>query len=511
MPDTKISDLTAASALTGTEEIPLSDGTSTTKAATAAQFKTYAHTYPTTQQETLGTYPGFFWRQYYDVTWSPPSASTDLMFTTIDRLNFVGAGGDISLPGHVGGHISWLNVDAPGRTLGLGIAEEAKIDVAAGNITAAVGVETQLATNAGAITSWLGVQARITGNAGSIVAAVPFYADISANAGTISAYYGFFQADLTGISGITAKYAFYNNDPAAEVYTKAPLWIDERSSVPSLPAAGLKLYTRSRGGRRLLTMVGPAGVDTPLQPAIFSNRAVYFAPQSGTTGTGGAAFNVAWTSNGTVSHPAPSSAAPAVSNQMKRTRYANVVTTTNQQLGPRFNTSSEQMFWRGNAAGLGGFFFNTRFIVELIPASTIRLFAGLVGSSNGSVAISDTVLNNTCGLWHDTTDPLSGANSFNFVTRNTVTTTKQSIALANAIAAGNSYDFTMFCAPNGGEIFWRLYDIVNNVEYTGSTTSTLPANTAFMHPQVQMSNGTANITVTTVALGIVSIYCESDR
>lgn len=41
MADTKISDLTAASALAGTEEFPCSDGTATTKAATAAQIKDY--------------------------------------------------------------------------------------------------------------------------------------------------------------------------------------------------------------------------------------------------------------------------------------------------------------------------------------------------------------------------------------------------------------------------------------------------------------------------------------
>lgn len=43
MADTKISSLTAASTLTGTEEIPLSDGTATTKAATASQIKTYVN------------------------------------------------------------------------------------------------------------------------------------------------------------------------------------------------------------------------------------------------------------------------------------------------------------------------------------------------------------------------------------------------------------------------------------------------------------------------------------
>jgi hypothetical protein len=44
--DTKISDLTAASALAGTEEFPCSDGTATTKAATATQIKTWATTAP---------------------------------------------------------------------------------------------------------------------------------------------------------------------------------------------------------------------------------------------------------------------------------------------------------------------------------------------------------------------------------------------------------------------------------------------------------------------------------
>lgn len=59
MADTTISNLTAASALAGTEEIPLSDGTGTTKAATAAQVKTYVNTAPvfTAGSATAGTWP----------------------------------------------------------------------------------------------------------------------------------------------------------------------------------------------------------------------------------------------------------------------------------------------------------------------------------------------------------------------------------------------------------------------------------------------------------------------
>lgn len=281
------------------------------------------------------------------------------------------------------------------------------------------------------------------------------------------------------------------------------------TSNPAASATGLNIYARQIAGRVLPKWQGPSGVDTPFQPALFGNNILMFAPSSGTVGTGaGTSIGPAWTSNGTVTHPTPSTAAPAVSNQMKRTRYANVVTTQNQQLGPRFNVASERQFWRGNAAGLGGFFFFTRFVVELYPASTVRIFAGLTGSNAGSVVTSDTVLNDTAGLWHDTTD---SSTTFNFVTRDTTTTTKTPIALSNAIAPGNSYDFYMYAKPNDTTIYYRLDDIVNGVSYEGSTGTTLPTATTFMQPQVQMSNGTANVTVTTVAIGVNRIYVESDR
>ncbi|MDQ3259040.1 MAG: hypothetical protein M3R15_35115, partial [Acidobacteriota bacterium] len=277
---------------------------------------------------------------------------------------------------------------------------------------------------------------------------------------------------------------------------------------PSVPAADtLRWYARKIAGRVMPKWMPPSGLDMVAQPSLFGNRMCMFGPMNAAVGTGTNAFGPLWTSNGTVSHPTPAITAPAISNQMKRTRYANIATTADQQLGPRFNAVTEQQFWMGNTAGLGGFFFFARFVVDLIPAATVRLFAGLSNTATGSVCISNTVLNDTCGLWHDTTDGLS---TFNFVTRNTVTTTKQAIALSNAIAAGNSYDFYIYCKPGDSTLYWRLDDIVNNVTYENSQTVTLPTSTAFMQPQVQMSNG-ANGTVTTSAIGVVGIYVESDR
>ena len=59
MADTSIANLTAASTLTGTEEIPLSDGSGTTKAATAQQIKDFVETAPVfaAGSATAGSWP----------------------------------------------------------------------------------------------------------------------------------------------------------------------------------------------------------------------------------------------------------------------------------------------------------------------------------------------------------------------------------------------------------------------------------------------------------------------
>lgn len=285
------------------------------------------------------------------------------------------------------------------------------------------------------------------------------------------------------------------------------------AAAPSAPSSGnLSIYAKSIANRLLPQIKEPGGLTSVLQPALFDKQIILYLPSSGSTGTGsGSGLGPAWTSNGTVIHPTPSTTSPAISNQLRRTRYANVATTTNQTLGIRSGTSDMQCFWRGNAAGLGGFFFQTRFIVELYPASTIRIFAGLAATVANYLVSSDTVSISCCGLWHDTTDPSSGSGAFNFLTYDGTTATKQAINLANAIAAGNSYDFSMWCDRNGSTIYWELRDLVNSVTYSNSTSTTLPSNTTLLGPQVAMSNGTANVTVTTSAIGIAGVYVESAR
>lgn len=284
-------------------------------------------------------------------------------------------------------------------------------------------------------------------------------------------------------------------------------------SNPSTPATDtLRIFARKVAGRMLPKWIPPSGVDNPVQPALFGNNVVTYVPSSSTNGgtatLGG--WGISWTAGGTVSHPTPSSTSPAVVNQMHRTRYANVVTTTNQTLGIMSNAAGLPQFWRGNSSNVGGFFFAVRFVVELWPAATVRIFVGLSDSTTAQATLDiASMTGNLCAFAHDTTD---AASVLWFVTRDGSTTHKTAITLANNLAAGQSFDAYIFCKPGDSTIYYRLDEINGGTTLADtSETNNIPTATAFMGPQIHMSNGTANTTVTTTAIAINRVYIESDH
>jgi hypothetical protein len=61
-------------------------------------------------------------------------------------------------------------------------------------------------------------------------------------------------------------------------------------------------------------------------------------------------------------------------------------------------------------------------------------------------------------------------------------------------------------------IYYRLDNLnTGAILVDSSVSTTLPANTTFMGPVCGMSNGTANIVASTVAIGVNRVYIESDR
>ena len=281
-------------------------------------------------------------------------------------------------------------------------------------------------------------------------------------------------------------------------------------SNPSAPAADtLRFYARKVAGRVVPKWMAPSGLDTPVQGALWSNNCVLYLPNTGTTA--GINLGTPWAVGTTVAHPAPTA---GIYTQMKRTTSTNVVTTTNQVLGVSSIVSTAAQFWRGNSAGLGGFFFFARFGIETLTAGSpnaTRLFVGLQ-SGTTSILASDTIPAISCiGLWHDTTD---GANVINLLTKDGTTSTKNALtgSPSTPYATGQGYDFYMFAKPNDSVIYYRLDNLnTGDILVDSSVSTTLPANTTFMGAVVGMSNGTANIVASTVGIGVNRIYIESDH
>jgi hypothetical protein len=266
-------------------------------------------------------------------------------------------------------------------------------------------------------------------------------------------------------------------------------------------------YPKKVAGRTLPHWMPPSGLDSPVQPAMFGNNFVLYTPNTGTTA--GLSIGTPWAVGTTISHPTPVSTAPAMYNQLKRTRSANVATTTNQVLGVSSIVTGAAQFWRGNAAGIGGFFFFSRFSIDLWPAATVRLFVGLQSGTTAVVAADAFPAISMCGLTHISTD---AATVLNFTTKDGTTATSNAITLNAALAAGQVFDFYMYMKPNNTVVYYRLDDVVvGNTLVDTSKSTNPPANTTFMGPSVTMSNGTANVTVTTTAIGVNRIYVESDH
>ena len=265
------------------------------------------------------------------------------------------------------------------------------------------------------------------------------------------------------------------------------------SAEPSAPSAGnLLVYSKSIAGKMSLKVKGPSGLDTPLQNAFWQNNITMWNP---TTATAGVWLGTAGAGAGTYSTALPTSTNTYTA--IKRSRYANVITTLNQVLGQR---NTELIHRLGGAAGQGGFFFYTRCGFDVWTNGS-RFFAGLA-TANTVISADPSLLNNTVGFCVDAAD--NGAISF--LTRNTGAT-KASTGFT--ITSSKGYDLYMFCAPNGSEVSWRIVDIVAGTEASGTATLTLPVGTTMLTANVLASNA-ALTPVTSVQLGLNRIYVETD-
>lgn len=300
-------------------------------------------------------------------------------------------------------------------------------------------------------------------------------------------------SDTTMAASGTTK-AISMADLASGVFER-PL-ADSTDTTPAAPASGIKVFSRNRpAGFRRLAMVDPDGRDAVMQAGLWNNSASWMMPNGNATtlsvnrltataiGTAAAARNWATTN---------------LLTSLKRISYASAATAGSSG-GVKHNILQ---WWRGNAAGLGGFFFSCRFGIEVIPA-TRRWFCGLYGSTTNPSNAEPSTFLNCLGVGQDTGDTVP---QFMHNDGTGAATKSAATGVANPTTA-KCYEVRVFCAPNSAQVTMSVQDlnVSNAVLYTATTD--LPAATQGLLPLLWVNNGA---TAAIIDVSLVSMYLETD-
>ncbi len=270
------------------------------------------------------------------------------------------------------------------------------------------------------------------------------------------------------------------------------------NTTPTTPSTGITLFARKKA-RNLPAIIGPTGLDTALQPAIFTNRIA----------TWNAANNSATpTLNGLVvtNISAPTAVAVATTNfytSMVRAKFA-----SNSGSGSGAGTRSTSAQWHlSSTANKGGMFMVVRFGLGIITATN----RGFIGFSTTTAALAPA------------TDPTALLNLFGFGWNSAHTTmrflhndgsgTATSVDLgANfpvQTAATNFYEVRIFAPSGGGQtVHWAATRLNDGAFASGSTTTDLPAVDTLLSMHLHHSNGTTGVAVN---IEVQSIYIETDN
>lgn len=274
---------------------------------------------------------------------------------------------------------------------------------------------------------------------------------------------------------------------------------------PAAPVDAITLYAKSIGGRIMPKWVGPAGVDTPIQPFLGGNAIGYWRPQGNSTVVPGVLGYGALTAVGTAT--ARNVATTNLFNRMRRLGYVSAATVGS--LASVRQAAAQVTL--GDGSGNGGFFKVLRFgISDAAAVAGARMFMGVSSSVAAPTNVEPSTLTNCVGIGH-------GAADTNLKLFYGGSSAQTAIDLGANFPANtrnvDAYELVLFSPPNqNGVIKYRVTRLNTNHtasgEINGSGGITLPATTTLL--SYMWGYRTNNATALAVGIDIMSDYIETD-
>lgn len=285
------------------------------------------------------------------------------------------------------------------------------------------------------------------------------------------------------------------------------LELTDFAGAPSTPSGAMKVWATTRGGRRLLAMMGPSGLDTLLQPMLAVNGTQLYIPVENATAptiVGGSAITATGTATAAAFTAPSTSTAAALHLSAKRIDYL-AASAANAVAGWR---QARNTFGMSSAAGMGGFFHLQRFSPATGGAgATRRLFAGVGNSTAAPTDVNPASITNILGVGYDSAD--TNWQIFNCGTT-TGGKTNTGIARPSTDRPG-IYQVAVFCPPGALTPTVEFKDIFTGQSFSQSFSAgaTVPANGTALSARAWASIGTATAAV--VGLTAFGAYVETDN
>lgn len=264
----------------------------------------------------------------------------------------------------------------------------------------------------------------------------------------------------------------------------------------------LVIYAKTIGGRVMPKWIGPANVDTPIQPFLGMNHIACWQAGGGTTLSVFGATTL--TATGTAT--AATSATGNKQTEMIRLEYLVTVAATTAVAGFRHPTAHWCM---GNAAGVGGFFFVCRFglATGVSGITTNRVFVGLASVTTAPTDAQPSAMTQMVGIGTDAADTswqIMSNDGTGTATKISLSTTDFAIPTVDRV---DMFELVMFCKPGGTTIDYRFTNLGTAKQVSGTITTDLPTSTTMLAPRGYHSVGGTN---SVIGITLSSLYIESD-
>lgn len=257
-----------------------------------------------------------------------------------------------------------------------------------------------------------------------------------------------------------------------------PIGNTSGGSVAAPADNNISIFCISRAGREQLSYVGSGNTPTIIQSHLMHRQLSYLLPvPAGTT-----ASVLRATSANTVAFTART---PASTNTfLSAFRVAQTTgTTAGTSISWRNNVLQ---WWRGNAAGLGGFYAVARFGVA-IPTTNGRAFIGFKNSATILANGNPSAQTNIIGFGWDSAQTTLRVISANSTAANTI-----DLGSGFPVNVGNTdwYEAVIYSPPNAGTCQYQVTNLKNGNTTFGSFNQTnLPTSTTFLTWQFWGNNG----------------------